>query len=891
MEVQNRGCWDWLGGEPAGAVCAAETGAREASKAISRARIFNRSLGRTDGRRLGHRRSKPIGPASADRQAAIQSSSNRCRLAWICAIKAPERKHRLMQDRISSQSSQKGAGAVAFLHCLGNFRLCAAGDGADLAPRGRKARALVAYLVLNGGPVSRERLAGLLWSERGEEQARASLRNTLLELRGLSSNGSAVLTIEREHVGIVPGRVETDLARLQARAAGGNLAAIDAALGSWDGRFLGDLDSIDGGFDDWLAGERVRQQEKVFAALTTALEAALDGDGIEQARSIADKLLQVEPTNEVIVRLAMRADQSAKDVSAIRRRYKRFENHLRIEFNAAPSADTRRLYDELLAGSNLEDHADAPASALIDGLVEPAATGEAARETPAAEPSTFPVWRWFAAAVAVAAAGATAIALTASYEWKSERTSDLVELRPLFVLDGTFEGLAQQTHGTLKRVLASHQVAIVDSASASTSERPTKAEFALSGSLEGAGSEVSVTLYLDNVQDGQTLWSHRFVRASAESDRLRDEVGTHTAFMIGCALRQRRLARVKPTVAAFKIYLETCDPLLVWENATVLAVAQRLVDVAPNDAYGHGLVAVANAGMTDNPDLTDAEIRFFRDRTRDAAARSSQLDPASPLPLIAAAMAMPPAQTWQEREVYFQRARASYATIWGGYVQHFRASGRLNEALRVHELCAAQLPPSATTETFAAVLHMQQGDHERAHRLFSEAVELWPNVPVTRWYRFVNLAFYGNAKDALDILDRDLMRSNIAPGDAKCWRTFIGARHTKRPDVTAVRKACAQAPEDYMLRMLAALGDVNGAFDVMRTKRLDWNGATISFFYPEMKSVRHDVRFMSLIARSGLVEYWAASGQWPDFCSDKDLPYSCETVAAEVLKQTTRPKP
>ncbi len=88
--------------------------------------------------------------------------------------------------------------------------------------------------------------------------------------------------------------------------------------------------------------------------------------------------------------------------------------------------------------------------------------------------------------------------------------------------------------------------------------------------------------------------------------------------------------------------------------------------------------------------------------------------------------------------------------------------------------------------------------------------------------------------------------------------------------------------------MLATLSDVNGALEAMRANRMDWNGATISFFYPEMKSVRHDIRLMSTIADSGLVRYWAASGRWPDFCSDKDLPYSCKDAAGEVLKRTTQ---
>jgi tetratricopeptide (TPR) repeat protein len=47
----------------------------------------------------------------------------------------------------------------------------------------RKTRALLAYLALPlGRPHARETIASLLWSDRGEKQAHASLRQALLEL-------------------------------------------------------------------------------------------------------------------------------------------------------------------------------------------------------------------------------------------------------------------------------------------------------------------------------------------------------------------------------------------------------------------------------------------------------------------------------------------------------------------------------------------------------------------------------------------------------------------------------------------------------------------------------------------------------------------------------------
>src|SRR5206468_3052987 len=53
----------------------------------------------------------------------------------------------------------------------------------NLLPSGRKTRALLAVLALSGAtPVLRSHIAALLWSRRGENDARASLRQEILKL-------------------------------------------------------------------------------------------------------------------------------------------------------------------------------------------------------------------------------------------------------------------------------------------------------------------------------------------------------------------------------------------------------------------------------------------------------------------------------------------------------------------------------------------------------------------------------------------------------------------------------------------------------------------------------------------------------------------------------------
>ena len=89
------------------------------------------------------------------------------------------------------------------LHLLGEFR-CLTEDGtpADIALA--KDQGLLTILALAPGLESpRSRITDLLWSTRGSEQARASLRQSLWSLKKSIGNGAdSVLNIDRRCGGL-----------------------------------------------------------------------------------------------------------------------------------------------------------------------------------------------------------------------------------------------------------------------------------------------------------------------------------------------------------------------------------------------------------------------------------------------------------------------------------------------------------------------------------------------------------------------------------------------------------------------------------------------------------------------------------------------------------------
>lgn len=185
------------------------------------------------------------------------------------------------------------------LRCWGDFALVDDRTGDDIKLRGRKTRALVAYLALHPGKaISRERLTGLLWGNRGEEQARASLRQAVLELKPLSGGSNPALNIERDHLTLHPSAVVTDMDEMRLALGAGDYRGLLALLPDRDERLFANLEDVDEGFDDWLMIERTRQHDALVTLVADASAAALAQGQTRHARALHARRLELDPAFE-----------------------------------------------------------------------------------------------------------------------------------------------------------------------------------------------------------------------------------------------------------------------------------------------------------------------------------------------------------------------------------------------------------------------------------------------------------------------------------------------------------------------------------------------------------------------------------------------------------------
>ena len=148
--------------------------------------------------------------------------------------------------------------AACRLDLLGGFAL-AASDGRLVTLPTRKDRLLLAYLVLSAGRAQpRERLAGLLWADRAEAQARDSLKQSLAGIRQAFRPACLEpLRADRDTVGLALDGIEIDALEF-ARLAAGTSAAPERAAALYRGELLEGIDAITAEFDAWLRAERER---------------------------------------------------------------------------------------------------------------------------------------------------------------------------------------------------------------------------------------------------------------------------------------------------------------------------------------------------------------------------------------------------------------------------------------------------------------------------------------------------------------------------------------------------------------------------------------------------------------------------------------------------------
>ena len=161
--------------------------------------------------------------------------------------------------RRRSNSVRAGAAKQAprlRLRLLGKVAIAA--DERDIELANRKCRALLGYLALSdAGEETRERLMGALWSETDEEHARASLRQTLYEIRtALEPVAPGFITANKIAIVLDREACEVDVWSVIGEASEGRTHPRLIETEQLTDVLLAEFETIDPAFRTWLIAKR-----------------------------------------------------------------------------------------------------------------------------------------------------------------------------------------------------------------------------------------------------------------------------------------------------------------------------------------------------------------------------------------------------------------------------------------------------------------------------------------------------------------------------------------------------------------------------------------------------------------------------------------------------------
>jgi len=194
------------------------------------------------------------------------------------------------------------------VNLLGGLQVCPDGQGEALVFPTRKAAALLAYLACPPGRAhARNKLAALLWSDRPDTQARASLRQELYALRReLSPFEPKALRLQGDSVTLEGASVEVDVLHFRRLVSDGTPTSLEGAVALYQGDFLEGLAPDAPLFEEWLVVERERLREQAAEALAKLFAHQRSAGEIEAALQTGLRLLAFEPGQEPVHRAVIR---------------------------------------------------------------------------------------------------------------------------------------------------------------------------------------------------------------------------------------------------------------------------------------------------------------------------------------------------------------------------------------------------------------------------------------------------------------------------------------------------------------------------------------------------------------------------------------------------------
>ena len=516
-----------------------------------------------------------------------------------------------LRNEASEKQPAVARSGVFRLRLLGPFQLTdQSGQTIDIGSR--KNRLLLALLAsAPGRSMTREALAGLLWAEHGEEQARSSLRQALAVLRKeLKGQDSSFFAATDATIALHPMHVEIDTEALLAGARGATRQSLEAAMELWRGPFLVDVKPGESELEEWLRERREYYTGK-YIGVMDRLVPLLEG---QRRIEVAKQLVLADTLREASHRQLMEAYLAAGERPQALRHYESLRKLLKEELDVEPSPETQALRERILANGIGAPDAVSPSPPASLAAGEPASIPDRAA-TASPSGGRRPMVLALAALVLIGAVAAASWFLTRPPPALAGPPS--VAVLPFQSLSGDAgdgrlaEGLTIDTITDLSR-FQDFRVIAKDTTDAYRNKpvdirelgEDLKVSHVLKGTFQRENDHIRVTAQLIDAATGETLWSDRFDRSVGEIFAIQSDVADHIANSLGgregkVSASMTAKARRKPPgdLGAYETYLLAQETMYSDLSDESMKKAQKILDevIARDPTFARAYVRYANA--------------------------------------------------------------------------------------------------------------------------------------------------------------------------------------------------------------------------------------------------------------------------------------------------------
>jgi len=392
-------------------------------------------------------------------------------------------------------------------------------------------------------------------------------------------------------------------------------------------------------------------------------------------------------------------------------------------------------------------------------------------------------------------------------------------------------------------------------------------------------------LFLLASRDRSLLWSRDF-STPVQKSMLGSQLALSAGRAVDCAL-DAFAPDVRLDQQTIKLYLNGCasfDEDADADPRPLIPLFREIVQRAPqlSTAWAKLVMLEADSLVYDDGAVYEARKTALR---RDLA-KARELDPTMSEASIAETSLLPDS-AYEEIMQLIDQAKLRSPQNPGVLLRRadfLQYVGRMSEAIQEADQATKLDPLSPTARAIYIKMLSYAGQKTAAERELKAADELWPGTDVLADARSRFDLRYGNP-------DQSLQKA-LSTGQPEEVITYLAARADPTPG--KIDRAIASSARldssstsyvAWVGQLLAEFGRNDELYRLMMTWPHPDESGVISnmMFRPAFRGFRHDVRFMQVAKRMGLLDYWQKSGSWPDFCFDPDLPYDCREQGRKLL--------